>query len=234
MPIVGNLSEFPLPEVLLLIGTRTGCLRLYNGGEFTDVEVDLSKGQAHNLRIEGNLVTDAAQIVAELSFVIEAGDGMFEFTVKPIVSVRPEEAMPVNELVMSLVLHVDEKLAKQRAVLAPELFYVLNQPAPEVALDRNLNLFLQQGLHLLAGGVRSEDLAEYMGIAEEMTRLNLYKLYEAGLVRLVETSDIESLRRAMVGEEIAQKNDEYLFAAEASDLIRRSGKLLKLPPVNSN
>ena len=28
MPIVGNLSEFPLPEVLILIGLRTGRLRL--------------------------------------------------------------------------------------------------------------------------------------------------------------------------------------------------------------
>src|SRR5271169_6325962 len=122
MPIVGNLSEFPLPEVLLLIGSRTGCLRLYDGHEFADVEMDLSEGQAHALRIEEARVTEPKQMVAELSFIIETGSGMFEFSSQPVVSVKRDNPLPISSLVMSLVVHVDERLAKRQAVLAPELF----------------------------------------------------------------------------------------------------------------
>ena len=131
MPLVGSLSEFPLPEVLLLIGSRTGRLRIYDVPELTDVDIDLSEGHAHGLHIGDYFLTEPNQIVAELSFMVESGEGLFEFSAQPIVSVRRDEPLPVSELVMLLVLHVDEKLAKQRALLAPQLFYILDKEHPE-------------------------------------------------------------------------------------------------------
>ena len=118
MPLVGNLTEFPLPEVLLLIGSRTGRLRLYDAPDIVSIEMDLSEGHAHGLHIGESFLTETSQIVAELSFLIETGEGMFEFLAQPIVSVRHDRSLPINELVMLLVLHVDEKLAKQNAVSA--------------------------------------------------------------------------------------------------------------------
>ena len=229
MPLVGNLSEFPLPEVLLLIGCRTGRLRIYDVPEFSPMEMDLSEGQAHGLHIGDYFLTEPSEIVAELSFMVETGDGMFEFSAQPVASVRRDEPLPINELVMRLVLHVDEKLAKQRALLAPQLFYMLETPPPEMGIDHGLNLFYQQSRQLLSGGVRSEDLAEYLGLGEDMVRLNLDTLHQLGFVKLLETSDVETLREMMLEQEISQKSSEFLLAVEASDLIRRSGKLLKLP-----
>ena len=51
------------------------------------------------------------------------------------------------------------------------------------------------------------------------------------MVKLIETSDVQTLREMMLEKEITQKSSEFLLAVEASDLIRRSGKLLKLPSV---
>jgi hypothetical protein len=228
MPLVGNLTEFPLPEVLLLIGSRTGRLRLYDAPEIVPIEMDLSEGQAHGLHIGPSFVTEQSQIVAELSFMVETGEGMFEFSAQPIVSVHRNEALPINELVMLLVLHVDEKLARQRALLAPQLFYMLQTPAPETWVDPGLNLFFLQSRHLLAGGVRAEDLAEYMGMDEAIVQLHLNQLHQLGYLKLVETSDVETLREGMLEAEISQKTNEFQLAVEASDLIRRSGKLLKI------
>jgi hypothetical protein len=229
MPLVGNLSEFPLPEVLLLIGSRTGRLRIYGVPELTDVEMDLSEGHAHGLHIGDYFLTEPTQIVAELSFMVESGDGKFEFAAQPIVSVRRDEPLPISELVMLLVLHVDEKLAKQRALLAPQLFYLLEKQPPALNLDGDLNLFYQQSRQLLGGGVRAEDLAEYLGLEENLVRHNLDDLHQLGFVKLLETSDVQTLREMMLEQEITQKSSEFLLAVEASDLIRRSGKLLKLP-----
>jgi hypothetical protein len=229
MAIVGNLSEFPLPEVLLLIGSRTGCLRIYDVPELMPMELDLSEGQTHALRINEYFLTRPAQIVAELSLVVESGEGTFEFFARPIESVEREDLFPVSQMVMSLVLHVDEKLARQRALMAPQLFYLLEIPAPQVWLEPGLNQFFQQSRQLLAGGVRAEDLAEFLGEGEEAVRRNLNNLRMLGITKLLETSDVETLRETLLGEEITQKNNEYQFAAEASEILRRSGKLLKLP-----
>jgi hypothetical protein len=229
MPLVGNLTEFPLPEVLLLIGSRTGRLRIYDVPDILPVEMDLSEGHAHGLHIGESFLTEPAQIVAELSFMVETEDGMFEFSAQPVVSVPRDELLPINELVMLLVLHVDEKLAKQRALLAPQLFYMLETPIPETAIDPNLNLFYQQSRQLLAEGVRAEDLADYLGLEQDVVRLNLDNLHQLGFVKLLETSDVEILREMMLEQEISKKSNEFLLAVEASDLIRRSGKLLKLP-----
>ena len=232
MPLVGNLCEFPLPEVLLLIGTRTGRLRVYDLPEFVPVEMDLSEGQAHGLHIGDYFLTEPSQIVSELSFMVETGGGMFEFSAQSIGSARRDEPLPINELVMLLVLHVDEKLAKQRALVTPQLFYMLETPPPKTGIDPVLNLFYHQSRHLLAGGVRSEDLADYLGLELEMVQLNLNNLHQLGFVKLLETSDVEALRETMVEQEISQKSSEFQLAGEAADLIRRSGKLLKLPSRN--
>jgi hypothetical protein len=229
MPLSGDLADFPLPEVLLLIGSRTGRLRLCDAPEFVPIEIDLSDGYAHGLHIGGKTMTEQAQIVAELSYAIETGNGRFQFTAQPIESVHREQPLAINELVMQLVLRVDEKLAKHRAVLAPELFYVLVAPVPTTELKDDLRLFFVQSRHLLSGGVRSQDLSEYLGIDDELTRLHLYHLHQLGLVRLIETTDVETLRESMLEKEITEKSEDYQLAAEASDIIRRSGRLLRLP-----
>jgi hypothetical protein len=229
MPLLGDLSDFPLPEVLLLIGGRTGRLRIFDAPEFVPMEIDLSEGFAHGLHIATTMLFEPVQIVAELSYAIETGSGRFEFTSQPIISVPRDQPLAINELVMQLVLRVDEKLAKHRAVLAPELFYVLVAPVPISELEDTLKLFFLQSRQLLSGGVRSQDLAEYLGIDDEVARLHLYQLHQLGLVRLIETTDVETLRETMVEQEIAEKREDYQLAAEASDIIRRSGRLLRLP-----
>ena len=75
------------------------------------MEIDLSEGFAHGLHIGTTMLFEAAQIVAELSYAIETGNGRFEFTCQPIVSVPRDQPIAINELVMQLVLRVDEKLA---------------------------------------------------------------------------------------------------------------------------
>ncbi len=226
MPLTGTLVEFPLPEVLLLIGSRTGRLRLCDSDDFVPMEIDVSEGRAHGLHIEGEIMTDPAQIVAELSYVIESGTGVFEFAPHPVVSVNREQPLPINELVMQLVLRVDEKLARHRAVLAPELFYVLATPLPDSELKGDLRRFFRQSRHLLSDGVRSQDLSEYLGIEDEVTRLQLYQLHQLGLVRLIETTDVEALRESMLEAETSEEPRDFPFAAEASNTLPGSGQLL--------
>jgi hypothetical protein len=217
MPLVGHFSEFPLPEVLLLIGSRTGRLRLYDALEYHPMELDLSEGRAHGLHVGDNFLTSPAQVIAELSFAVETGEGAFEFTPQPIVSVT--HPLPIGELVMQLVLRVDEKQAKHRAVLGPELFYILEPQEPIADLSPELYLFFSQSRHLLAGGVRVEDLAEYLGQEEETVKLHLYDLHQFGFVKLVETTDVETLREMIVRQELSQLSNNFFLTPKGSELL---------------
>ena len=108
---------------------------------------------------------------------------------------------------------------------------MLETPTPEAVIKPELNLFYLQSRQLLSGGVRAEDLAEYLGLEETLVRLSLDNLHHLGVVKLLETSDVESLRGMMLEQEISEKSSEFQMAVEASDLIRRTGRLLKLPNI---
>jgi hypothetical protein len=227
MPIIGNLTEFPLPEVLLLVGTRTGCLRLYDVPETDVMELDMAEGHAHALHLGGSSLTEDREIVTQLSVIVGAGEGMFEFCVQPDISIRREQPLPINNLVILMVLYVDEVLVRQSSPASGEPRYQAASPLPEIWIDPNLNLFFQQCRHLLTDGTRSEDIAEFLGMSNDEVRLNLAYLRQLGFVQLL--AEAESMREVRIEQEVTQKSNELQLAAEASDLIRRTGKLLKIP-----
>jgi hypothetical protein len=228
MPISGDLNQFPLPEVLLLIGTRTGRLRLYDVPEFGIMELDLSEGNAHALHLGGIYLTEDREIISQLSVIIGTGAGMFEFSLKPMGFVRDGKPLPLTKLVMLLVLYVDELMARQRAPLSAEPIFALQTPLPEIWIDPNLNLFFHQCKQHLLEGARAADIAQFLGMEKEEVRLNLTYLRQLGFVQLLDNA--EPMRDARIGKDISNKSNEFQLAAEASDLIMRTGKLLKLSP----
>lgn len=231
MSIGGSLADFPLPEVLLLIGHRTGRLRLFDLPEYGDMELDLSDGVAYALHLGGSALTETHEVVAELSVIVQAGAGRFEFRAQPVDVVHRETPLLISNMVMLLVMHVDSMLARQNALLSPEHYYELETPLPNIWIDPNLNLFFQQTRDYLAAGVRAEDLAAWLGLENDVVRLNLGYLRQLGFVKLMDEAEIKAMQEQGLQEEISQKNQEFQLAAEASDLIRRTGKLLKLPSI---
>jgi hypothetical protein len=168
--------------------------------------------------------------VAELSVIIETGTGRFLFQAQPVEEVKREQPFAINDLVMSLVMHVDLKLSKKRGPITAEHLYVLEDPAPEISIEPTLNQFRKQSLKWLAEGVSSEELADQLGLDNDVVQLNLAYLRQLGFVKLVDGAEAETLRQRKIAKDISDKNSEYQFAAEASDLIMRSGKLWKMPP----
>jgi len=129
MLLDGNLKQFPLPEVLLFLGPRTGRLRLYDVPKYAMMDLDLSQGQAHSLHLGGIQLTEMNEIVAELSVIVETGDGRFEFLDEQVASVPREQPLLINDLVMAMVVQVDQKLSQKRAALLPEDLYMAQVPA---------------------------------------------------------------------------------------------------------
>jgi len=227
MPILGNLSEFPLPEVLLLIGARTGRLRLLDVPEFGVLEIDFFNGEVHTLYIGKRSLTEVDEVVEKLSAVVQAQGGMFEFKMHAVVPVKRPQPLTAMQLVMSLVCHVDEQVARQQAV--PHHWYMLEAKQPEIWLEPELHEFFLAAIPFLKTGAYRDDLAERLKLHPDTVHKNLTNLRLLGFIKLVEGAETVPLAGVDVQEKISRKSNEYLRASRAVGQIQRiTAKLPKI------
>jgi hypothetical protein len=224
MPILGNLSEFPLPEVLLLIGARTGRLRLLDVPEFGILEIDFFNGEVHSLHIGNRSLTEVTDLVEKLSAVVQAQGGMFEFKMHSVIPVHRLRPLTATQLVMSLVCHVDEQVARQQAV--PHHWYMLETPQPDIWIEPELHEFFLAAKPFLTTGAYRDDLAERLKRDPGVVHKNLTNLRLLGLIKLVDGAETVPLAGVEVQEKISRKSNEYLRASRAAGQIQRiTGKL---------
>src|SRR5271156_2646685 len=100
MPIVGNLSEFPLPEVMLFIGHRTGRLRLLDVPEFGVLDIDIAKGEVQTMRIGISTFIETVMMLDKLSPIVQSQSGMFEFRAGPVSLAARAQAQSIHDLAM--------------------------------------------------------------------------------------------------------------------------------------
>jgi hypothetical protein len=219
MPILGNLSEFPLPEVLLLIGARTGRLRLLDVPEFGILEIDFFNGEVHSLHMGNRSLTEAVDMIEKLSAVIQAKGGMFEFRMHSVIPVSRPRPLTATQLVMSLVCHVDEQMARQQAV--PHHWYVLETPQPEIWIEPELHEFFVAAKPFLTKGAYRDDLAERLKLNPDVVHKNLTNLRLLGLIKLVDGASTVPLAGIEMQEKVSRKSNDFLRASRAAGQIQR-------------
>jgi hypothetical protein len=227
MPILGNLSEFPLPEVLLLIGTRTGRLRLLDVPEVGMMEIDFSNGEAQMMYLGNQKLTESEEMIAKLSAIVKAQGGMFEFRLQPVASITRAQPLMVNQMVISLVCQVDEEIARERIVASPEHRYVLQVPEPEIWIEPELNDFLMAArLYLTPPGIHLDELAYHLEMDVDTIHKHLTNLRLLGVVNLINPSDLAPIEALAVEEEVTRKSNEFLRASRVSgEIQRKTGNL---------
>jgi hypothetical protein len=205
MPIIGNLSEFPLPEVLLLIGRRTGRLRLLDIPEYGVLDIDISNGGVQAMRIGTNTLLDGLKMLDTLGTIVLTQQGMFEFRLVPISLMAAEQSLTTHDLAMKLVCHVDKQLAEQQLNTAAEQRYRLVLPQPDIWLEPELLQFFNFAGPLIKEGLAVYDLAlllqmETSRVAQNLNHLRLLELIEpipneTGVVKMEEVIPREELTR---------------------------------------
>lgn len=221
MPILGNLSEFPLPEVLLLIGVRTGRLRLLDVPEFEIMDIDFSNGETHALHLGDKTFTEIGDIIDKFSAIVQAQAGMFEFKSQPVTPVARPKPLTVNELVLSLICYVDEQLARQRAAVSPHCWYMLEITQPDIWIEPDLHTFFLAAQSYLATGIHPDDLAERMNLDISFVRKNLTNLRLLGQVKMIDGAETVPLVDVNMQKEISRKSSEFLRASRTAGEMKK-------------
>jgi len=222
MPIVGNLSEFPLPEVLLLIGNRTGRLRLLDVPEFGVLDIDISAGEVQNMHVGANSFNDTVKMLDKLSAIVQAQTGMFEFRLAPVSFVARKQALSIHDLALKLVCHVDEQAAQQSVATTTEQRHRLVIPQPEIWVEPELNQFFHDAHALLTSGVSPDDLAAGLGMDPGLVHKHLTHLRMLGLTELLEVEAAPQVQEeTKAREEILHKSTVFSRTAHIKERIQK-------------
>jgi hypothetical protein len=187
MPIVGNLNEFPLPEVLNLIGTRTGRMQLLDIPEAGVLLMDLWEGHIISLQVAGVYVEDPTEVIRKLSHVVEGGYGMFEFRLMPPEDLRGSLRLALNRVAMDLCFEVDNAIGTTRALIQANPTFVLISEH-DIWLEPELQAFFNGIRGHLASGIDVKSASRIVGIEPPMAYANFNKLLQLGMVEILKTS----------------------------------------------
>lgn len=182
MAIFGNLRDMPFPDLVGMLGRRSGVLELFHlPGKRTAFHLALDRGQVVWVR-EGNHYLDPLEARAAIAHLFALKEGAFEFasgTPPP----PPDGKLlgwPLERLLLSLTTVADEMAAY--APHLPDPHTRFQAASLEVWLEEPLWSFWERAKPLLERGASAEELSAKLGFPQDQVRYYLHKLRLAGKV----------------------------------------------------
>lgn len=183
MPILGNLAEFPLPEVLHFIGGRTGRMKLIDVPGADYLELDTHLGYLIGLLSGGVMVEQKEAVVQKLSVVLQVEHGMFEFSLIEESQLRGQMQLPLQSLAMELAFTVDQLNHDSQRLLNPNQSFVLLQD-PQIWIDHDLRQFFHYAKDMIHNRASIMEIADLLGMEAALTASHLGKLRMLGFIDL--------------------------------------------------
>ncbi|PAW76229.1 MAG: hypothetical protein B9S32_15995 [Verrucomicrobia bacterium Tous-C9LFEB] len=181
MPVLGNLAEFPLPEVLHFIGSRTGRMKLLDIPGADLLELDMHAGLLYALHSGGQELSSVDEVIEKLSIVLQAGRGMFEFILMDEVHIRVGLTIPLQSLAMELAFNVDKMNDESQRLVNPNSRFVLLQE-PQIWLEHDLRQFYHYAKEMIQNQSTLAEIADLLGTEPRVVASHLGKLRLLGFV----------------------------------------------------
>ena len=210
MAIFGALNELPIPEILTMLGRRSGKLKLWNLESKHRYELHMHEAKLKALYIDQQAVNDIMFVRESMIELIDAEQGSFEFERHPPDSLSQQLDIPVEQLLLSTATAIDEMKAYRQRFADQRTRFRSVGPV-DVWLDDNLYMFWQYSSHLLENGCSAEEVAEHLNMQLDQVQLNLYKLRSLGKI-----APVRAYQESHVGRQSRK-------AEAASDIIDWDG-----------
>lgn len=198
MAIFGTLEEMPLPELLTMLGRRTGRLQLSELPQEQNYNLYLDKAQLKAVSSGQDFLTNDLAVREAIIKLTNFDKGIFEFKRLAQDELKQHIDIPIDRLLLQTATAIDEiQLNKERFPDAKTRFKTSGQV--EVWIDDVLYNFWQSCSPLLNKGCSAEEVSQNLSIDLELVQHNLYKLRSLGKiapVRLFEEKPTPSISSA--------------------------------------
>ncbi|GLV48417.1 hypothetical protein TJA_15730 [Thermus sp. LT1-2-5] len=182
MAIFGNLRDMPFPDLVGMLGRRSGVLEVFHlPGRKASYIIALEGGKVLWVR-EGTKVLDPVQAHSALQDLFRMEEGAFEFTqgTPPPPPNGQTLGWPLERILLAMTTVVDELAAYRPHLPDPKTRF--QAVALEVWLEEPLWSFWERARPLLARGASAEELAQRLGLPVDEVAYYLHKLRLAGKV----------------------------------------------------
>jgi hypothetical protein len=191
MPVTGEISELPLPELLNMMRHRSGKLSLFQTQQVTEMQLHFTPGYLCGFMVDKYVIKSESQVVDKLVSVTAAPIGHFCFTPAHASSLMGSVRLGIDRLALIIVSQVDEISVNKQFLPAPHRIFRLQKPDEKVQFEeQNLAEFFRNSVNLLKCGISAEKLASIEQISPEQVQLYLYKLNLLGLVAPTRRDDL--------------------------------------------
>jgi hypothetical protein len=181
MAIFGDLSEFPFPEVLNMLGRRTGKLELFELPSSEPVEIHLREGTLCGLVVGDDLLDDVLHVRDKLRSLMQTTTGAFEFHAVAQEELDGQLDMPLQQLLMSLASAIDEISHYKNRFTHPKTRFKWIS-ASDIWISDELYFFCERARPYLKMGTDAETLTRDLNLSLDQVQLCLYKLRSVGAV----------------------------------------------------
>ena len=228
MAIFGTLEEMPLPEILTMLGSRTGKLHLSQLPRKQSYDLYLDKTHLKAFHNNGKaLVTDL--LVREAMLKISSCEqGTFDFERLSPDKLKQNLNIPITKLLLQIATAIDE-IRVHRNHFADSRIKFKSVDSVDIGFDNTLYDFWQSSISLLKKGASAKEIAQCLSLDIELVQYNLYKLRSLGKVfpvRAFEQSNSKSNKDISLRKNIEGKTYQEIIAwlqttqSEASDKSR--------------
>ena len=183
MPVTGDITDLPLPDLLDMMRHRSGKLSLLQTQQISEMQLHFTKGYLCGFMADKHVIKSDSQVVDKLVGVTANPMGRFVFTPAHASSLMSSVRIQVDRLALIIVSQVDEISVNKQDLPAPHRIFRLQPTEATIQFaEQNLAEFFQGAVNLLKCGISAEKLASIERISTGQVQLYLYKLSILGLV----------------------------------------------------
>ena len=183
MPVTGDITDLPLPDLLDMMRHRSGKLSLLQTQQISEMQLHFTKGYLCGFMADKHVVKSESQVVDKLVSVTATPMGRFVFTPAHASSLMSSVRIQVDRLALIIVSQVDEISVNKQDLPAPHRIFRLQPIEHAIQFEeQNLAEFYQTAVNLLKCGISAEKLASIERISTGQVQLYLYKLSILGLI----------------------------------------------------
>lgn len=179
MAIFGSLADLPFPELMGLVGQRTGKLFISNPVTKKRFEWHLHEATICGLMVNQKMMDDVMQVRGCMIELIEDSDSNFEFHKHDFQELQHYFRLGTDQLILSTAAAMDE-LQEFRRFFSHEVTYFQISGKMDIWLDEHLASFWERSSVYLERGCNAVILAEKLNLNLDQVQLNLYKLRSVG------------------------------------------------------
>lgn len=192
MAVFGNFADFPFPELLSLVGGRTGKILIRNNSADRQYEWHLHSATICGVLLNSEPLDDVLQVRGCMLDLIEDSSSAFEFHRHSYEELLHYFNLPTEHLVLSTAAAMDE-LSAYRKFFPNEQTYFQGNGQIDGWLDEQLLSFWERSSNFFIKGCNARELAENLHLNIEQVQLSLYKLRSAGKITPLRLYEGQSL-----------------------------------------